>query len=271
MMRKLVDYNNCLFSQIRVEFKLFWRSHEAVYLTFLVPMLGMILLVYLSKEGVLEKFFGFLIEGLGGAYISDEISPVAFLTGSLITYCVIAAAFESLTPELVRQREEGILKRLGGTPLRTWNFLVAKTLNASLLLFIEVLVIFAIGLLSEEITVVGSWWLLGAILLLGTFTFSAMGFVVSSVVRSTDAAIMAVHAVYIPMLFLCGVVIPVESFPRILRAAAAVLPVTHFIDPFRSIMIEGTGLQANGWDFLLLLGWLGCLWFIAVRVFRWER
>jgi ABC-2 type transport system permease protein len=270
MIRKAQNNSICLFNQMIVEFKLFWRSHEAVYLTFLVPMLGMILLVYLSKEGVLERFFIFLIQGLGGTYISEEMSPVAFLTASLVTYCVIAAAFENLTPELVRQREEGILKRLGGTPLRKWNFLISKTLNASLLVFVEILLIFAIGLLSEEITVVGSWWLLGVILLLGTFTFSAMGFVVSSLVKSTDAAIMAVHAVYIPMLLLCGVLIPIETFPRILRTAAAVLPVTHFIDPFRSIMIEGTGLAANGWDFLILLGWLGCFWLIGIRVFRWE-
>ena len=270
-MQKLTTQTLSLFHQVAVEVKLFWRRREAVYLTFLVPMLGMALLVYLSQEGTLERFFGLVIRGLGGGRgVASDASPMAFWTVGLIVYCVITAAFESLTPGLVRQREEGILKRLGGTPLRRWVFLAAKTLSASVLVLTEVSLVFAMGLVSSEVTVVGSWWTLGAILLLGTFTFAALGFVLSSLTASTDAAIVAVHAVFIPMLLLCGAFVPVEALPKALQVVAKVLPLTYLVGPFRSVMVEGTGLAANGTDLLILLAWMVGGWIVAIKTFRWE-
>ena len=52
-MRNPHDRTSSFFNQVAIEVKLFWRSRQAVYLTFLVPMLGMALLVYLGKEGML--------------------------------------------------------------------------------------------------------------------------------------------------------------------------------------------------------------------------
>lgn len=270
-MRRFYGQTISLFHQVAVEFKLFWRGREAVYWSFLVPMLGMALLVYLSQEGALERFFGLLIRGLGGGMeVGSETSPMAFLTVGLIAYCVITVAFESLAPGLVRQREEGVLKRLGGTPLRGWVFLMAKTLNAGVIVLTEVSLVFAMGLLSSEVTAVGSWWLLGAILLLGTSTFAALGFVLGSLTASIDAAIMAVHAVYIPMMLLCGAIIPLEVLPKALRVVAKALPLTYLVGPFRSVMVEGTGLAANGGDLLILLAWMVGGWIIAIKTFRWE-
>ena len=56
---------------------------------------------------------------------------MTLMTLGLIVYCIIDVAFESAVPKLVRERSTGIHKRLGGTPLRAWIFLVAKTLSAS--------------------------------------------------------------------------------------------------------------------------------------------
>jgi len=273
-MHELYTQTTSLFHQVAVEFRLFWRRRESVYLSFLVPMLGMALLVYLSQEGTLERFFGLITRGMGGGGASpqslESVGGMTILTVGLIAYCVITAAFEGMVPDLVRQREAGILKRLGGTPLRGWVFLVAKTLNASALVLIEVSLVFAMGLVSSEVTVVGSWWLLGTILLLGTLTLAALGFILSNLTASVGAAIMAVHAIYIPMLFLCGAIIPVEAMPRALQIVARGLPLTYFVGPFRSVMVEGTGLAANGNDLLILLAWMVGSWIVAVKLFQWE-
>jgi ABC-2 type transport system permease protein len=188
----------------------------------------------------------------------------------MITYCLIAAAFESPVPKLVREREAGIFKRLGGTPLRAWNLLVAKTLSAVLLIFLEVVLILAVGLVSSDITVAGSGWLLALILLLGTFAVAPLGYILSSVTRSADAAVMAVHAIYIPMLLLCGAFVPVEALPQALQVAARVFPLTYIVAPFRSVMIDGAGLGAIAGDLLILLTWAVAGWFVAVKTFRWE-
>lgn len=278
-MQKPITQTISLFHQVAAEVKLFWRSRQAVYLNFFVPMLGMALFVYLNREGMLEQAFGLLARSLGGgSEVASETSPqcpepvegMVFITVGLITYCIITSAFEGMVPRLVRQRDAGILKRLCGTPLPRWVFLAAKTLNASLLVLIEVALIFAVGLVSTDIAVAGSWWLLAGVLLLGTFTMAALGFILSNLTASPDGAVVAVHAVYIPMLLLCGAFYPVEALPKALQVVARALPLTYFAGPFRSVMVEGTGLAANGGDLAILLAWMVGGWIVALKTFRWE-
>ena len=99
-----------LFHQVAAEVKLFWRSRQAVYLNFFVPMLGMALFVYLSREGMLDRVFGLVARSLGTHMAGvGKASPMAFMTVGLITYCIITSAFEGMVPALVRQRDAGIL------------------------------------------------------------------------------------------------------------------------------------------------------------------
>ena len=270
-MQKLTTQTISLFHQVMAEVRLFWRSRQAVYLNFFIPMLGMALFVYLNREGMLERVFGLLARSLGGGgEVVNEISPMVFLTIGMITYCIITSAFEGMVPRLVRQRDAGIFKRLGGTPLRRWVFLAGKTLSASVLVFIEAALIFAVGLVSSDVTVVGSWWLLAAILLLGTFTVAALGFILSNLTTSPDGAVVAVHAVYIPMLLLCGAFYPLEALPKVLQVVARIFPLTYFAGPFRSVMVEGADLAAIGNDLIILLAWAVGGWIIAIKTFRWE-
>ncbi|MBN1315790.1 MAG: ABC transporter permease, partial [Anaerolineales bacterium] len=188
----------------------------------------------------------------------------------IITYCIIAAAFESMVPKLVREREAGIFKRLGGTPLRIWILLIAKTLNATLTIFLETALILAVGLVSSDIAVEASWWQLAIILFLGTFTVAPLGFILSSLTISADAAVMAVHAIYIPMLLLCGAFVPVEALPKTLQILSRVFPLTYFVAPLRSVMIEGARLGSVAGDLLVLLAWMVVGWIVAIKTFRWN-
>ncbi len=81
---------------------------------------------------------------------------------------------------------------------------------------------------------------------------------------------MAVHGIYIPMLFLCGGFVPLEAMPKALRVVARAFPLTYFVGPFRSIMVEGVGLAAIGRHLLILLAWTVGGWMVATKIFRWE-
>ena len=270
-MQKLNVQTTSLFHQTLVELRLFWRTRQAVYLNFFVPMLGMALFIYLDQEGMLERFYGLLSRGLGaGGAVLAESSPMALMTVGLITYCIITVAFEGLVPRVVRHRDAGIFKRLGGTPLRKWAFLTSKALSASAYVFIEVVLILVVGLVSTGVSVAGSWWLLAPLLLLGTFTMAAVGFIVSNLTRSPDGAVAAVHAIYIPMLLLCGAFVPIKALPGTLQVVARAFPLTYFAAPFRAVLIEGAGLTTIGGDLIVLVGWTVISWIVAVKTFRWE-
>ena len=64
-MRKSAFFTHNLYRQILTEWRLFWRSQETVFLTFLVPMMAMAIFIYLSQEGMLASVFEVLFRGLG--------------------------------------------------------------------------------------------------------------------------------------------------------------------------------------------------------------
>ena len=130
--------------------------------------------------------------------------------------------------------------------------------------------ILAVGLVSADIAVAGSGWLLILILLVGTSATASMGFVLSNLVTSADGAVVAVHAVYIPMLLLCGAFVPLEALPKPLQVLARAFPLTYFVSPFRAVLVEGASLAAIAPDLLILLAWLVAGWTVAVRTLRWE-
>ena len=270
-MQKLNVQATSLFHQVATEFLLFWRNRQTLYLAFLVPMLGMALFVYLNREGLLESVFGALFRGLGqDEAVLGSVSPMTLMTLGLIVYCVIDVAFESAVPKIVRERGTGIHKRLGGTPLQPWVFLAGKVLSAYTIVSIEVALILAVGLISADISVAGSWWLLGLVLLLGTSTTAALGVVLSNVVASADGAVVAVHAIYIPMLLLCGAFVPIEALPKFLQILAHAIPLTYFVSPFRSIVVQGASLGVIWGDLLILTVWTVAAWLVAVKTFRWQ-
>ena len=76
-MTKLHTRTFGLFRQFAAEFRLFWRSHQTIYLTFLVPVMGMALFVYLNREGLLESVFRALFRGMGQGEASlRDVSPM---------------------------------------------------------------------------------------------------------------------------------------------------------------------------------------------------
>ena len=88
-----------LFHEVEVEQRLFWRSRELAFFTFLLPIIFFVL--------------------LGSVYGTDKIEHVkgsAYLLAGLLGYGVVATAFAGLAITLVIRREAGILKRLRATP-----------------------------------------------------------------------------------------------------------------------------------------------------------
>ena len=86
--------------ELRNQQRLFWRSRESAFFTFLLPILLLVL--------------------LGSVYGDDEIDgiPAApYLVAGLIGYGVVAVAFAGLAINIVIRRESGVLKRVRGTPL----------------------------------------------------------------------------------------------------------------------------------------------------------
>jgi ABC-2 type transport system permease protein len=239
--------------QLRAEFVLVLRDKGVVTFALFFPVLTI-------------AFFGYL--NRGGSV--GDVAYASFLIAGGVGMVVSSAAFENLGVALARQRDDGILKRLGGTPLRPWMLVGAKVLTAAAIILVQALVMIAVNVFLFGARITGSpgWGLLA--LLVGILAFAAMGLALAGLSRSTDVASAAARALSLPMQFLCGTLFPLEGMPPVLRQIAEVLPLTYFVNAFRGAILYGGGPAEYGKDWLVMLGCLAVALAIAVKTFRWE-
>ena len=106
-----------LVRQVGYENRAFWRNPESAFFTFAFPLLFMVIinLVFASDAG------------------SDGRSIIDFYTPAIITFAIVNAGFTTLAMTVTIARDEGLLKRVHGTPLPTATYLGARVVHSILM------------------------------------------------------------------------------------------------------------------------------------------
>ena len=238
--------------ELRGELRLYWRSRELAFFTFLLPMILFLL--------------------LGFAYGEDDISGVRgsdFLLAGTIGYGVTATAFAGLAIVLVIRREEGILKRLRSTPLPAPTYLTAVLATTLVAFLVQAVCIVALGMVVFDASFPRRIVSLAIALVLGAITFAALGVGLTGLVRRAEGASAVVNAIYFPALFISGSFFERDTFPSVLQAVANVLPLTYFIKLVTDIMLRGAEIWDRPGDVAVLGAWGVGGAILAMRRFRW--
>ncbi len=200
---------------------------------------------------------------------STTLSSVAYLVPSILAMALMQLGVFAAIP-LVQQREKGILKRLGATPLARWKLVGSNVLMRLLVAVVDAVVIVGIGLAVFNVQIVGNILAVGALVLLGAGSFLAIGFMLAAFLKTEEQATGVVQVVQIPMMFLSGIFFSFDFLPGFLQTVAQFLPLTYLADALRQTMVNGTQVAPLGVDVLILAGWLVVCLAIAARSFRWE-
>jgi ABC-2 type transport system permease protein len=239
--------------ELRGQLKLYTRSKELAFFTFLLPLILFIL--------------------LGSTYGNDTINGdrgADFLEAGMLGYGLVSTAFAGLAIFLVIRRESGILKRVRATPLPAWMYLGAVLVSTLIAFAVNSACMIAIGRGFFSVPLPERWLSLVLTLLLGAVAFAALGLAMTAIVRSAEGASATVNAVYLPMSFISGSFFSPHSFPQFLRAIADVLPLTYFIRLTRDVMLHGQQFWDNWGDVGVIAAWGAVGAIVAIWRFRWE-
>ena len=221
---------------------------------------------------------GFNLEAQGGSAIltvsqltlqSTNISSVAYLVPSILAMALMQLGIFAAIP-LVQQREKGILKRIGATPLARWKLVGSNVLLRLMVAVVDAILILGIGFVFFNVQIVGSLVLSAGVVLLGAASFLAIGFMLASFLKTEEQATGVVQIVQLPMMFLSGIFFSFDFLPGFLQTIARFLPLTYLGDAMRQVMVNGTQVAPLGVDLAVLTGWLVVCLAIAARSFRWE-
>lgn len=242
-----------LWHEVKGNQLLFWRSRELAFFTFLLPILFLIL--------------------LGSTYGDDTIEGVKgsrYLLAGLLGYGAAATVFAGLSIVTVVRREDGILKRLRGTPMPAWTYLTAVLVSTLIVYALEAVVMILLGRAMFGIPLPSHVVSLVLILLLGGLAFAALGLAATAAVRTAEGSSAVINALYLPMSFVSGSFFSPHSFPKFLRAIADVLPLTYLIRLLRDVLLHGAQIWSRPGSVAVLVAWGLVGLFVAVRAFRWE-
>ncbi len=200
---------------------------------------------------------------------STNLSNVAYLVPSILAMALMQLGIFAAIP-LVQQREKGILKRIGATPLARWKLVASNILLRLMVAAIDGVLIIGIGIALFNVQVVGSVLAMAGLILLGAGAFLAIGFLLAAFLKTEEQATGVVQVVQMPMMFLSGIFFSFEFMPGWLQSVARLLPLTYLGDALRQVMVNGTQVAPLGVDLVVLTGWMVVCLVVAARTFRWE-
>jgi ABC-2 type transport system permease protein len=249
------DRLRMLRAQTGVELRLTLRRGESVLVTVFVPVL---LLVFFGAVAVLP--------------VAPGVHPMDVLLPGVLALAVMSTAMVSLGIATAFERQYGVLKRLGGSPLPRPALLAAKILSVLVIEVVQVTLLVAVGAaLGWRLTARPEDVALAVLaLLLGTAAFGGLGLWMAGSWRA-EAALAGANGLYFLLLLLGGIFVPVESLPRPLGAVAALLPSAALAGVLRA-SLAGPPAPARGslFDMVVLCAWAVLAPLLAARTFRWE-
>lgn len=245
----MADAVTLAWHQYRLERRMFWRNPSAAFFNFALPLLFLMLF---------------------GAVFSGSQENLDVIVPGLAGMSVMSTTFSALAMNLTFLREQGVLKRMRGTPLPSGAYLAGVFANAVTNAVVQVTLVVLAGKAFFGVDWPKDYLELAVFVLAGVVTLAALGVAWSHVIPNFDAAPAYVNIVFLPVIFISGVFFDAENAPTFLRDIAQALPLTHLIDGLSGAMVDGSGLgdHLSGLAVVAIWGVAGIA--LAIRGFSWE-
>jgi len=204
------------------------------------------------------------------AVSAQSLGYIDFLAPGILSMAIMQSGVYGLALFIVSSREKRILKRLHATPAGAAYILTGRIVPALLISLVQTALLLSLAVFAFGVHIVGNIGTLLVATLFGAIVFISLGFLVSSVSKSVDAAENLTGLVTFPMFFLGGVFIPIERLPEAVQVLAYMMPLTYFSDALREVMIRGAGFAEIAVDLGVLAVFATVVFALAVKLFRWE-
>jgi ABC-2 type transport system permease protein len=237
--------------QVHYERLAWWRNRRRVFFTFGLPLMFLVLL-------------GALYSGTDGP---DGRSYLSYFVPGILAYGVISSTFVSVAAVITQLREDGVLKRVRGTPIPAWAYLAGHVGCVVLSALGVTVLALAVGDLAYGVAV--PWHAMPGVLvtvLVAALAFTALGFAVVRLIKSADSGPAIVNFLLLPLTFISGIWGPPVD-DRTLARIADLFPVRMLADALQHAYdpgVHGAGLVPH--DLLGLAAW-GVAGFVLARRF----
>jgi ABC-2 type transport system permease protein len=246
-----------IWQQTRYQNKIFWRTPIAAFFTLIFPL--MFLVLFTAIFGNEE------IEALG-------VTTAQFYAPGLAVFAAASASYTNLAIGTAISRDNGILKRVRGTPLPPWIYIAGRIVSSIYIGAVAVVIMMGVAVAFYGVEIYPRT--LPAVVitfLVGVSCFAALGMLVAALSPNGDATPAITNATLLPVAFISDIFIPIPDPAPWMEALGNFFPLKHFAEAFRDAFDPTlTGSQLHWGDIAYMALWGIVAVILAVKYFKWE-
>ncbi|RJQ54972.1 MAG: ABC transporter permease [Actinobacteria bacterium] len=183
---------------------------------------------------------------------NPDMKSVNFFVPGLMAFIMTISAVLLTSAAIVRERDQGTLEQLIVTPIRRWELIVGKLFPYTVVVLVQITVIFIVGVFWFRVPFRGNVFFLYATALLFLVTNLGQGLFVSTISKTTQQATLTSYFLIFPAMLISGFVFPVENMPAVIQVLSYAVPLKYYLVIVRSIFLKGAG-PATLWPQILAL------------------
>ncbi len=247
-----------LVHQVRFDLRASFRNPRARFFTFAFPILLLVILV-----GVFGNSHT-IVDGV-------KVKLSRFYVPGILAIAIITTAYAGLVVTVATARETGVLKRRRATPVPPAVLVAGQALSVLVTALMMGAILLVIAKVAYNVGIApGGLAAIACTAVVGTLAFACIGYAVSGLIGSLDAAQPIVQATMFPLYFISGVWIPTDNLSSTLRDIADVFPVAHLASALHRASVKTSFASAIApKDLLVLAGWALAAAAFAARRFSW--
>jgi ABC-2 type transport system permease protein len=209
-----------------------------------------------------------IVPGMKMLFNPQSKSAYNFVPGVMgMVLILICAMMTSIA--IVREKEMGTMEILLSSPLKPIYIILAKAVPYFTLSILNLATILLLAVFVLGVPVAGNLFWLILLSLLFIFLALSLGLLISTIVDSQLAAMLASGmALMMPIMILSGMIFPIESMPEILQWISSIVPARWYIEAVKKLMIQGVEIQYVAKEFLILATMAGFLMLVSLKKFN---
>jgi ABC-2 type transport system permease protein len=244
--------------QVRFDVLASLRNPRARFFTFFFPIVLLVIFTGVFGHGTTT------IDG-------TRVKLSRFYVPGILAMSTVVASYANLVISIATLRESGVLKRRRATPVAPALLIAGQALATVVVVAVMGTLLLVIGKLAYGVGMApAALAAIACTTIVATLSFACVGYAVSGLIGSPDAAQPVVQASTLPLWFISGVFIPTSNLSSSLRTVGSLFPVAHLSSGLQQASVHSSfsgALSAS--DLLVLLAWgLAAAAFAAWR-FSW--
>jgi ABC-2 type transport system permease protein len=238
------------------------RSPRALGFTFAFPLILVTLFDALNGD--------VKVAAMGPA--GGDVPFSQYYTPSIGVFSLTIACYTSLLIGLATVRENGLLKRVRGTPLPLPIYLGSWVVGAMLVGLAAVLLLFVVAVPAFGVHLYARMLPAAVVTLaLGAACLASVGLALGTFAKTAEQAQPLAQLTFLPVSFISGIWFPLSGAPDWLVSLAHVFPLYHIVNAFDACFAPQTaGAGWSGHDLLVIAAWTAGGLLVATRRLRRE-